>query len=93
MSKRPAGDLGTLAVSKAAASEAVPFMPASPPAPSPIPPTSAGLPRSLTVKLDAATYARLRAYCFAREQVEGARLTHQEVMVRALTELLVREGA
>ncbi len=90
MSKRPIGDLGALTVSKATAADAVPFVSAA--AAAPVTPTP-GMPKSLTVKLDAATYAKLRAYCFAQEQTTGSRITHQEVMVRALVEMLARQQA
>lgn len=93
MSRRPAGDLGALIVSKDAAAGAVPFAAAPTPGPLPSAPAAGGMPKSLTVKLDAAAYAKLRAYCFAQELATGRRLTHQEIMVRALDELLAREKA
>jgi len=85
MSKRPEGDLGSMAISKAKAAETVPFSVA--PAP---PPVSGGSPKSLTVKLDGELYAALRAYCYEQERASGSRLTHQQVMVEALKKLLGR---
>ena len=96
MSSRPKGDLSGLMVSKAAAAEAVPFgvaQEARGRGGETLQPTVLGVQRSLTVKLEPAVYARLRHYCYTREQALGRKLTHQDVMVRALDELLAREGA
>jgi hypothetical protein len=79
MSKRPEGDLGSMAISKAKAASAVPFAEA----PSP----GYGV-KSLTVKLDAGLYALLREHCFAQEKATGKRISHQDVMVAALRMLL-----
>jgi len=73
MAKRPEGDLGAMAISKAKAAETMPF---GKPAP-----VSA---KSLTVKLDGDLYAELRTYCYEHERSTGTRLTHQQVMVEAL---------
>jgi len=88
MSKKPEGDLGSMAISKARAAETVPFSTA-PPAPR-VPPAPGGSPKSLTVKLDGELYAALRAYCYEQERASGSRLTHQQVMVEALKKLLGR---
>lgn len=85
MSKKPEGDLGLMAISKARAAETVPFS-----TPPPAQPASAGSPKSLTVKLDGELYAALRAYCYEQERASGSRLTHQQVMVEALKKLLGR---
>jgi hypothetical protein len=44
----------------------------------------------LTVKLDAADYWALRDFCAKRGRETGQRVTHQEVMVMGLRELLER---
>jgi hypothetical protein len=82
MVKKPVGDLGGMAISKAKAVEAVPFGTVAQPLP------AIGSVKSLTVKLDADTYAALRAYCYERERSTGGRLTHQQVMVEALKAFL-----
>jgi hypothetical protein len=79
MAKRPGGDLGAMAITKAKAAETVPFGATQ----APVAPSSLE-PKSLTVKLDGATYAELREFCHQREVRTGRRLTHQEVMVSAL---------
>jgi hypothetical protein len=43
------------------------------------------------VKLDAATYRRLRRHCQDRENATGKAPTHQEVMVAALLAYLAGE--
>jgi|1185.fasta_scaffold1703234_1 hypothetical protein len=78
MAKRPEGDLGAMAISKAKAAETMPFGKPAPVAPAPV---SA---KSLTVKLDGDLYAELRTYCYEHERSTGTRLTHQQVMVEAL---------
>ena len=80
MAKKPEGDLGAMAITKAKAAETAPFSRterADPPAP-------AASVKSLTVKLDGGTYAALRAFCYEQERATGARVTHQQVMVKAL---------
>jgi hypothetical protein len=83
MAKKPAGDLGSMAISKAKAAAARPFATGQPAAA-----VSGGSVKSLTVKLDGVTYAALRAYCYEQERVAGSRLTHQQVMVEALKTFL-----
>lgn len=85
MSKKPEGDLGSMAISKAKAAETVPFS-----APATASPAPSAPPKSLTVKLDGELYASLRAYCYEQERASGTRLTHQQVMVEALKKLLGR---
>jgi hypothetical protein len=82
MAKKPVGDLGGMAISKAKAVEAVPFSTVAQP------PPAAGSVKSLTVKLDAGLYEALRAYCFEQGRNSGTRLTHQQVMVEALKAFL-----
>ena len=83
MGKKPEGDLGSMTISKAKAADTMPF--AGAPRPSgPI----GGSPKSLTVKLDGDLYAELRTYCYEHERGTGMKLTHQEVMVKALRTLL-----
>ncbi len=84
MARKPGGDLGSMAISKAKAAETVPF---GSPAPTATP-SGAGGAKSLTVKLEAADYAALRAYCYDRERTTGTRVTHQTVMVDALKAFL-----
>jgi hypothetical protein len=84
MAKKPEGDLGSMAISKAKAADTAPFAAAARAAPAP----GAGGVKSLTVKLEGDTYAALRAYCYERERSTGARLTHQQVMVQALKQFL-----
>ncbi len=85
MSKKPEGDLGSMAISKAKAAETIPFSTST------ATPTGAGGPqKSLTVKLDGELYAALRTYCYEQERATGSRLTHQQVMVEALKKLLGR---
>ena len=81
MASKPGGDLGAMAISKAQAADAKPFAAAPPPA-------ATGAGSSLTIKLDAAMYAALREFCYARERATGKRATHQQIMVEALREFL-----
>ena len=82
MTKKPEGDLGSMASSKAKAAS-TPFATQQPAAPSAV-----GQDKSLTVKLKADTYAALRAYCYEQERATGTRVTHQQVMVTALKTFL-----
>jgi hypothetical protein len=84
MAKRPEGDLGSMAISKAKAAETVPFN-APPPAP-PAPTVAAG--KSLTVKLDGDLYLQLAEYCSDHLRRTGKKLFHQEVMVEGLRMIL-----
>jgi len=81
-----------LAISKTAASGAVPFTksPTPEPAQRTVP---AGGQKSLTVKLDADDYWALRDYCAQQERKTGQRVTHQQVLVMGLRELLNRRAA
>ena len=83
MGKKPEGDLGSMTISKAKAADTVPFAAAARPVGA-----NTGSPKSLTVKLEGDLYAELRAYCYEHERGTGAKLTHQEVMVKALRTLL-----
>jgi hypothetical protein len=82
MARKPAGDLGSMAISKAAAADAKPFAAREPT-------IGAGGVKSLTVKLDASTYAALREYCYAQERATGHRATHQQVVVEMIKTALV----
>jgi hypothetical protein len=75
MASKPGGDLGSMAISKAQAADSKPFA-ATPPA--------AGQIRSLTIKLDAATYLRLREHCLEQERATGQRATHQQVVAQMI---------
>ena len=86
MAKKPEGDLGSMAISKARAADTVPFA-AGTRAPAP----GSGGVKSLTVKLEGDTYAALRTYCYEQERATGARLTHQQVMVQALKDFLAQK--
>jgi hypothetical protein len=86
MTKRPEGDLGSMAISKAKAAETVPFSATA----APIAPAPAAEDKSLTVKLKGSRYAALRAYCMEHEQSTGKKLSHQEVMVMALDDYLAK---
>jgi hypothetical protein len=60
----------------------------SPVSPPPAPPVrDSGAAKALTVKLDGATYRRLRRYCQEQEEETGRRVTHQDVMAAALVPL------
>jgi hypothetical protein len=83
--RKPSGDLGDMQIGKAKAAETVPFATTAPA-------SVAGPPKGLTVKLDGEQYAALRAYAYERERTTGKRLTHQEIMVRALAEFLAKEA-
>jgi hypothetical protein len=94
---KPRGDLGALVVPKARAAQAVPHaLPPDPPATKsaalPAPVEGAAPAKALTVKLDGATYRRLRRYCQGRENTTGRAPTHQEVMVAALLAFLTSES-
>lgn len=94
---KPRGDLGALVVPKSTAAQAVPHaLPPEPPAAKsaalPTEVEGAALAKALTVKLDGATYRRLRRYCQDRENATGRAPTHQEVMVAALVAFLAREN-
>ena len=86
MAKKPEGDLGSMAISKAKAagqcrSVLAPMRQHQ----------RVGGVKSLTVKLEGDTYAALRTYCYEQERATGARLTHQQVMVQALKDFLAKE--
>jgi hypothetical protein len=81
MPKKPAGDLGSMAISKAEAADVAPFAVRQPIA-------GAGSVKSLTIKLDGNTYAALREHCYAQERATGSRATHQQVVVEALKAFL-----
>ncbi len=87
MARKPEGDLGAMTISKAKAAGTVPFEGKAAPMVAP-----GGSPKSLTVKLEADTYAALRAYCYEQERAHGSRLTHQQVMVEALTAFLASKA-
>jgi hypothetical protein len=74
-----------MAISKATAADAKPF--AAPP-----PPPATGAGSSLTIKLDAATYAALREFCYARERATGKRATHQQVVLEMIRAGLAAGG-
>lgn len=97
---RPKGDLGALVVPKGAAAAAAPFQEAVPaPTPAapqasapPAPPTGWPQPQTaLTVKLERPLYFKLKTYCLRMEEVGGRRVTHQDVVARAVAEFLARE--
>lgn len=88
MARKPEGDLGSMAISKAKAADTVPFGQAAPA----VALGGLGGVKSLTVKLESDTYAALRTYCYEQERATGARLTHQQVMVKALTSFLANRG-
>ena len=85
MAKKPEGDLGSMAISKAKAADTMPFAGGARAAPAP---GGVGGVKSLTVKLEADTYAALRTYCYEQERATGVRLTHQQVMTKALKSFL-----
>jgi hypothetical protein len=74
---KPSGDLGSMAISKAQAADSRPFT-------TPPPAAATGAGSSLTIKLDAVTYAALREFCYARERATGKRATHQQVVVEMI---------
>lgn len=86
MARKPEGDLGSMAITKTKAAATAPFTESLPASASQT--TGGGSIKSLTVKLEGATYAQLRAYCYERERATGSRLTHQQVMVQALQAFL-----
>lgn len=88
MVRKPDADLGSMAISKAKAADTTPFSPAARPVA--LAPANVGGVKSLTVKLDGDTYSVLRDYCYERERATGTRLTHQQVMVQALKDLLAK---
>ena len=77
MAAKPAGDLGSMAISKTRAADTVPFS-AAPMAAASSPALAPS--KSLTVKLDGETYAALRAHCYEQERVTGRRVTHQDIV-------------
>ena len=88
MARKPEGDLGSIAISKARAADTVPFSVA----PEPVAAPAASPDKSLTVKLKGDLYAALRAYCYEQEKSAGTRVTHQDVMVAALKGFLGIRG-
>jgi hypothetical protein len=87
---RPKGDLGALAVPK----DGGPEMPTAAPAPVPeTPPTgNKAYAHTLSLRLTAEQYRRLRRYVAGVEDRTGRRLTHQAVIEAALAEHLGRQG-
>jgi hypothetical protein len=84
MAKRPEGDLGSMAISKAKAVETVPFGSA----PQPAPVTGPAATKSLTVKLEVPLYYEMKEFCHKREVSTGRRLSHQDAMIEGLRMLL-----
>ncbi|MBC4018715.1 hypothetical protein [Siccirubricoccus deserti] len=87
---RPRGDLGALAVPK----DAGPEMPPAAPSPTSEAPPSGNkaYAHTLSLRLTAEQYRRLRRYVAGVEDRTGRRLTHQAVIEAALAEYLDRQG-
>jgi hypothetical protein len=84
---RPKGDLGDLMMPKDAASVAA-HGSAEPPAT----PAGKAYAHTLSLRLTAEQYRRLRRYVAGVEDRTGSRLTHQSVIETALGEYLERNG-
>lgn len=91
MARRPNADLDALTVPK---NEAAP--PAPPAAPVPVSPIATGKMKSyahtLSLRLTAEQYGRLRGYVIAQETATGQRFAHQTIIEAALSEWLDRNG-
>jgi hypothetical protein len=90
MMARPKGDLGALAVPK----DGGPEQPAAPPAAIPDAALIGGkaYAHTLSLRLTADQYRRLRLHVRAEEDRTGRRATHQAVIEAALIEYLDRQG-
>ena len=87
MASRPKGSLDDLAVPKAGEPPTAP-----PPTPTPPAPGQKNYAHTLSLRLTADQYRRLRRYV-ARVEDEGhGRVTHQSVIETALAEYLERQG-
>ncbi len=82
---RPKADLGSLAVPKEA-----PALPAATAAPAGQEPR--GYAHTLSLRLTAEQYRRLRRYVAQQEDQTGRRTTHQAIIETALGEFLDRNG-
>lgn len=91
---RPKADLDSLAVPKEEpASRAGEGTVTVPPPPAALDATSKAYAHTLSLRLTAAQYRRLRRYVAAQEDQTGRRLTHQTIIETALSEYLGRQGA
>lgn len=95
---RPKADLDALAVPKtepepaSRVGEGSPLPPLPPPLP-PIEQAGRAYAHTLSLRLSAAQYRRLRRYVASEEDRTGRRLTHQAIIEAALSEYLDRQGA
>ena len=85
---RPKADLGSLAVSK----EAPPPPALLPATAAPAGPEPKGYAHTLSLRLTAEQYRRLRRYVAQQEDRTGRRMTHQAIIETALGEFLDRNG-
>jgi hypothetical protein len=81
MAKRP--DLDALTIPKAGASEAPPEIEA---------PAAKAYAHTLSLRLTADGYRRLRRYVASQEDKTGRRITHQAIIEEALAEYLTKMG-
>jgi hypothetical protein len=85
---RPKADLGSLAMPKEAPAAA-----AATPASTPAGQEPSGYAHTLSLRMTAEEYRRLRRYVAAEEDRTGRRATHQAIIMAALAAFLDGEGA
>lgn len=88
---RPKADLDALAVPKEEPASRAGEGSAPPPVA--MEPPGKAYAHTLSLRLSAAQYRRLRRYVTAQEDQTGRRLTHQAIIESALAEYLDRQGA
>jgi hypothetical protein len=86
---RPKADLDALAVPKEVPASRVGE---GAPAPIPVEQPAKAYAHTLSLRLSAAQYRRLRRYVAGQEDQTGRRLTHQAIIEAALSEYLDRHG-
>lgn len=89
MASRPKASLDDLAVPKGSDSPALPMALPDPPAVSA--PSMKNYAHTLSLRLTADQYRRLRRYVAKREDEGGGRVTHQSIIETALAEFLDRQ--
>ena len=89
---RPKADLDALAVPKEEPASRGGEGSAHPPPRAPIEQSGKAYAHTLSLRLSAGQYRRLRRYVAAQEDQTGQRLTHQAIIEVALSEYLDRQG-
>ena len=92
MALRPKASLDDLAVPKGGEAPIKPTPPPEPTTPAEAAPGMKNYAHTLSLRLTAEEYRRLRRYATQREDEGGGRVTHQSIIEAALVEFLNRQG-